>query len=101
MQRKFSFAGGVIALTAALVFSGCQQAAQPQKAPEEVVKDGIKKLTEVTSHQFEFELKGDLTGPQGEKPEKVKFTVMLGGGADMKDNKDPKINLNPKLRYHA
>ena len=61
MQRKFSFTGGVIALTAALVFSGCQQAAQPQKAPEEVVKDGMKKLTEVTSHQFEFELKGDLT----------------------------------------
>jgi hypothetical protein len=93
MQRKFSFTGGVIALTAALVFSGCQQAAQPQKAPEEVVKDGMKKLTEVTSHQFEFELTGDLTGPQGEKPEKVKFTLALSGGADMKDNKDPKINL--------
>lgn len=93
MHRKFSLAGGVIALSAVMVFSGCQQAAQPQKAPEEVVKDGMKKLTEVTSHQFEFEVKGDLTGPQGEKPEKVKFTISLAGGADMKDNKDPKINL--------
>lgn len=93
MKRKFFVTGGVVALTAAVVLSGCQQAAQPQKAPEEVVKDGMKNLASVTSHQFEFEVKGDLTGPKGEKPEKVKFGVMLSGSADMKDTKDPKINL--------
>jgi len=92
MKRKFFVTSGVIALSAAVVLSGCQQAA-PQKSPEEVVKEGIKNLTAVTSHQFEFEVKGDLNGPQGEKPEKVKFTFMLSGSADMKDNKDPKINL--------
>ncbi len=91
MQRKSLVSGGVIALTAALVFSGCQQV--PQRAPEEVVKAGMKNLVAVTSHEFDLSVKGDLKGPQGEKPESVKFNLSLGGSADLKDNKDPKINL--------
>lgn len=92
MKRKFFVTGGVIALTAAIVLSGCQQAV-PQKPPEQVVKEGMAKLTTVTSHEFELGVKGDLTGPKGEKPEKVKFDVTLGGSVDLKDNQDPKINL--------
>ncbi len=93
MKRKFFVTGGVIAITtAALVLSGCQQAV-PQKPPEQVVKEGMAKLTSVTSHEFEFNAKVDLTGPKGEKPEKVKVNVTLGGSVDIKNNQDPKINL--------
>ncbi len=91
MQRKSLVSGGVIALTAALVFSGCQQV--PQRSPEEVVKAGMKNLVAVTSHEFDLSVNGDLKGPQGEKPEKVAFKLSLGGSADLKDSKDPKINL--------
>ena len=92
MKRKSLQIIGVLAITAAMVFAGCQQAA-PQKAPEQVVKDGIKGLTAVTSYEFEMAMKGDLTGPSGQTPAAVKFNFALGGSADMKDNNDPKINL--------
>ncbi len=93
MQRKTLLTGGVIAMTAALVFAGCQQVQQPQKSPEQVVQDGMKNLTSVTSHKFEFGINADLTGPQGETPQKVKFNFTLGGSVDLKDTQDPKINL--------
>jgi len=93
MNRKSLLTGGVIAMSTALVFAGCQQAAAPQKAPEQVVKDAMKNLTNVTSNQFELAVNGDLTGPQGETPNKVKFNVTLAGSSDLKDLMDPKINL--------
>lgn len=93
MQRKSLLTGGVIVLsTAAMVFTGCQQA-QPQKAPQQVVQDGMKNLTTVTSHQFELALNGDLNGPQGQTPAKVQFNTTLAGAVDLKDTQDPKINL--------
>ncbi len=93
MKSKIFLTGGVIALTTAtFVFAGCQQAA-PQVPPDQAVKMGMQKLTTVTSHQFEVAVNGDLTGPQGQTPKAVKFTISLNGSADMKDLTDPKINL--------
>lgn len=93
MKRKLFLRGSVIAFSAALVLTGCQQLQQPQKAPEDVVRDGFKKLMTVTSHEFEFTLNGDLDAPKGKTPAKVKFNVALGGSGDLKDSQDPKINL--------
>lgn len=95
MKRKFLLKSGVIALaavTATMLFAGCQQAA-PQKAPEEVLKDAMKKLTAVTSHEFEVGLSANIDGPKGQTPAKVKFDLTFGGSLDVKNAKDPKINL--------
>lgn len=92
MKRKMLFTGGVMALSAAMLLAGCQQAA-PSKSPEEVVKDGMKKLTTVTSHEFEVAVVADVTGPKGQTPAKVKFNVTLAGAVDVKNPKDPKVNL--------
>jgi len=93
MKSKLLITGGVFAFTAAAIFTGCQQASAPQKTPEQVVKDAVKNLSSVTANQFGIALNGDLTGPQGQAPAKVKFNLTLDGGSDLKDLKDPKINL--------
>ena len=92
MKRSFFIRGGVFAVTIAMVLSGCSQAA-PTKSPEEMLKDGMSKLRTVTSHEFEIALNADITGPKGETPAKVKFNAVLGGALDVKNPKDPKINL--------
>lgn len=91
MNSKFLLRGSALILTAAVVFSGCQQAAPP-KSPDEMVKDGMKNLATVTSHQFEVAVNANILPPPGKKGT-VKFDVTFGGGIDIKDQKDPKINL--------
>ena len=64
MKGKFFVGSGVIALTFAMVLAGCQQQAVPQKSPEDTVKDGISKLREVNSYEFEIAANADLAGPK-------------------------------------
>lgn len=85
-------ASGLIVLSFGLV--GCQQeAAAPEKAPEEAIQEGMAKLTELTSSSYDVKVKGDLKGPEGELPEKVTFDVTVKGNMEANDPKDPKFNL--------
>lgn len=93
MTKKSLLTGGVVALTAAAIFSGCQQASQPQLPPAQVLQNGMKNLTAVTSHQFEFDVNANINAPAGQTPAKTTFTGSLSGSADMKDMTDPKVNL--------
>jgi hypothetical protein len=85
-------ASGLIVLSFGL--AGCQEAGAPEKAPEEVIQEGIIKLTEATSHSYDVSVKGDLKGPNGEKPEKVTFDMKADGSMEATDVKDPKFNLS-------
>jgi len=91
MQRKSLFTGGLIAATAVLVLTGCQQ--QPQKAPEQVIREGLTNLASVKSYQFDVSASGNMSGSQATTgaPVKSTFTVGLGGSVDFKDMKNPKV----------
>lgn len=97
-MRKFSktlAASGLVVLS--LGMTGCQNLgapAAPQKAPEVVLQEGMAKLADVTSYGYDLGLKGDLTGPAGQPPEKVNFDLKLKGNVDAKDPKDPRFNLS-------
>lgn len=87
-----------------LGMTGCQNVgapAAPQKAPEVVLQEGMNKLADVTSYGFNVDLVGDLKGPEGAPPAVVNFNVSLKGGVEMKDPKDPKLNLNIKGTMNA
>lgn len=92
MQQKKIFAGALVTVSALALFSGCQQAAPatPAKPPEEVIKEGMTKLTDVTSYAYEVALNADVKDPTTGS---VKFDVTLGGALDIKDKKDPKMTL--------
>lgn len=96
-MRKFTktlAASGLVVVS--LGMAGCQNLtapAAPQKAPEVVLQEGMSKLADVTSYGYDLGLKGDLTGPAGQPPEKVTFDLKLKGNVDAKDPKDPKFNL--------
>ena len=89
MQIRKIFAGVAVAfmVTAALVGCGNQQ---PQKPADEVVKDGVKKLSEVTAASYSVALKGDIKDPASTD---VNFDIKLTGSSDMKDIKDPKLTM--------
>jgi|GEM_PF-1329393 len=92
MQQKKLFVGALVTVSTLALFAGCQQAAPavPAKPPEEVIKDGMAKLTDITSYAYEVALNADITDPTTGK---VKFDVNLGGALDIKDKKDPKMTL--------
>lgn len=99
MKRKMLLAG-VVTLSAALFLNGCSQGA-PQKSAPEVLKEGLKKLSMVTSYRFESNIKVDINGPKDNPPEKVKGEIKLSGGADAKDKQDPKFDLNFDISGNA
>jgi hypothetical protein len=100
-MRKVSkiFAASGLVIVSIGMF-GCQ-AAIPQKAPEAVLQEGINKLADVTSYGYDVNLIGDLKAPQGETPAAINFNFGLKGGVDMKDLKDPKLNLDLKGTFNA
>lgn len=94
---KVLAAGSLVVLSMGL--AGCQNAAAPaapQKAPDAMLQEGLTKLSKVTSYAYNVNLNGDLKGPQGEKPEMVKFNMGLTGNVEAKDPQDPKLNLTVK-----
>jgi len=94
---KFLAASGLVMISLGL--TACQNVgapAAPQKAPEVVLQEAMNKLADVTSYSYDVNLVGNLKGPAGEKPEAVAFNVSLDGGIEMKDPKDPKLNIDVK-----
>lgn len=76
-----------------LFITGCAQNVPPPKQPEEMLKDGIKKLTNVDSHAFEFTSKMTLLSSSGKQEEKVNYYLNLTGALDLKDVQEPRIKL--------
>jgi hypothetical protein len=103
MKSRLFVTGGVIAFTAAIVLSGCQQG--PQLPPDQAVRQGMQKLTTLTSQSFEVALNGNIQSSaddsqqsvsgdsQQSAPVNTQFNITLGGSTDLKDLNDPKINL--------
>jgi hypothetical protein len=76
---------------ALLIIAGCQQGpAAPSKSGTDVIKDGMKKLMEVTSGNYDVALKADI---QDKDAGSTKIDVTFGGVLDIKDQQDPKISL--------
>lgn len=99
-MTKASAVGGLLVVSMALY--GCQgvggPAAPSQEAPakaaEEVVQDGIAKLSDVKAYTFDLDVNGDLKAPAGATPpESVKFNLGFSGGLDVISATDPKMNL--------
>jgi hypothetical protein len=92
MQQKKFFAGALVTVGALALFSGCQQAAPavPAKPPEEVIKEGMTKLSDVTSYAYEVAANADIKDPTTGG---VKFDVTLAGALDLKDKKDPRMTM--------
>lgn len=91
MQKK-KLAGVVITFSAFTLLAGCQQAAAPQKPAEEVIKEGMAKLTDITSYRYEFKLNGDVKDSMTD--EKVNFNMNLGGQIDVKNPAEPKLTVS-------
>jgi hypothetical protein len=82
-----------------LVLSGCQS--QPAKSPEQVIQEGLSKLSSVTAYSYEVSAIGDLKGPKDTPPAVVKFDLNAKGGIDLKDPKDPRLNLTLAGNFNA
>ena len=98
-MKKISAIFGVFAISLAmLIFAGCAStstgpastgtAVQPQKSPDEIVKEGISKLSELKSAKFNMSMKSDIKDP---KTGDNKLDLSLSGLADFKDMKAPKL----------
>ncbi|HLG25276.1 MAG TPA: hypothetical protein VI588_00580 [Candidatus Gracilibacteria bacterium] len=90
MHKRNIFSGALVTVMAMSMLAGCQNAPAPQKAPEEVLKEGMAKLQEVKAYKFEVAMKGDVKDELGKA---VNFDFVLGGAADSIDAKDPKVSL--------
>jgi hypothetical protein len=89
-MKKTKFLSGVaLGLLTISLLAACQQGpAQPSKPGEEVIKDGIKKLTEITSASYDVAFKGDIKDNANQN---MKFDVGFSGALDIKDPKEPKF----------
>ncbi|MGL5830898.1 MAG: hypothetical protein ACRCZE_01990 [Candidatus Altimarinota bacterium] len=105
-MTKASAVGGLLVVSMALY--GCQGVGAPapsqqapEKAAEEVVQDGIAKLSDVKAYTFDLNVTGDLKGPAGSPPESVKFNMSFDGGLDVIAANDPKMNLKLEGTFDA
>ncbi len=91
MKNRTIFASGLAAFVAAMVFAGCAATAPaPEKVPEEVLKDGMVKMADLTSYKYDVSMKGDMEDPVSGD---VKFDVKMNGSVDVKDMKNPKVSV--------
>jgi hypothetical protein len=88
-MKKTGLAFGIVvtALTVSLL-SGCNSA--PQKPAEEVLRDGVANLAQVTSATYDVSLKGDIKDPSSTD---VTFDLGASGLFDVKDMKLPKLAI--------
>lgn len=91
-NKQFKVAVTLLTLAASMLLAGCQGGltVEPSTPGEQVIKDGIKKLTEVTSYGYDVALKGDV---KDETAQQVKFDLKLIGQVDIKDTKSPVVTL--------
>jgi hypothetical protein len=86
-MKKF-LAGLVLTV---ILLSGCATTAPaPEESPENVVNTGMSKLSELTSYKYELDLNTDMNDPENGK---LKFNIKLSGALDIKDTKDPRMDL--------
>ena len=79
------------ACAAVMLLAGCQQGpAAPSKPAEQVIREGMVKLTEITSYSYEVAFDGEVKDIEGAA---IKFDVNLGGQVDVKDPKNPQVTL--------
>lgn len=90
MYEKNALKSVVGSLALVAVLAGCAAAPPPEKPAEEVLKDGLTNLADVTAYSYDLSLKGDLTDPAGEK---LNFDVKLDGALDSTDPMDPRVVL--------
>lgn len=88
MKKTGLYIGIVVTALTVSLLSGCNSA--PQKPAEEVLKDGVTKLSQVTSATYDVSLKGDIKDPTSTD---VTFDVSASGLIDIKDMKAPKFAL--------
>lgn len=88
MRKSQLVAGVLISLVTVSMLSGCASVKEPDKAPEEVIKDGMVGWTDLTSYKYDVMFKGDV-----KDEENVKFDFKLNGAVDLKDSKDPKFTM--------
>ncbi|MFC1616507.1 hypothetical protein ACFL21_05170 [Patescibacteria group bacterium] len=93
-MNKLKILGFAATLFALTVFSACGAAAEPDKSPEEVVREGLSNLySEVQSAKYEVEMDIQADMPEGETPEELDLNLTLSGEVDQKDPKKPKMTL--------
>lgn len=94
MKKRTTLASIAMSFLMISVLAGCTTVApqqqQPPKPPEETIKNGIKKFTEVTSYSYELAANADITDAEIGK---IKFDGTMTGAVDIKDPKDPKFTL--------
>jgi hypothetical protein len=100
-MKKTSWFAALMIATLVLVGCGPVNDFQPPKSPDEMVQEGMKRLNTVTSHQFDFKMNGDFTGPKSVPNSQVTLALKFSGGADSKQPKDPKLNLKADLNVKA
>lgn len=86
----------VIALSLAvlILISGCSWF---KKDPQKAVNEAIAKFADVKKFSSVLNVKGLVTFPQGETPNRIEFTVTAAGKSDVSDEKSPKIDTDLKV----
>lgn len=64
MKNSSIFKIFVLALSSIMLFSACGAKKAPEKAPEDVLKEGINNLTNVKSSDYELTVKGDASADE-------------------------------------
>lgn len=75
----------------AVVFSGCMGAGEPEKSPEEMVKEAMTNGQKVESSDYSITAEGAIKNPELE--EDVEFKVDLSGAFTMVDPKNPQFSF--------
>lgn len=66
---------------------------EPQKPAEDVVRESITNLSNVTSGSYELTMKGTAVGSPGQTPENINFDGSIAGLFDNKDPKKPQFTM--------
>lgn len=94
-MSKVRILGYAVAMMALAMFSACGKA-EPDKTPEEVVREGIINSFDVAKSSFEMNISVDGEGPDVADPSKtvpMSFEIMMSGSADQTDMTKPLANL--------
>ena len=77
-----------------VLISGCSFF---KKDPQKAVQEGVLSFSDVKKLNSKMTISGTIQAPQGEKPSKVRFTLVASGTSDMSDAQSPKVDMKFEL----
>lgn len=82
-----------MAVGSLLILNGCGSKAEPQKPAKDMIKEAMANVQDAQSFGYKLSVNTDITGPEGQTPQNLKFVGDIGGLFHKSKDNDPKFTL--------